>query len=95
MTSQDDLVKKWRLLQEKVQRYEKLATNTTTKRSAKQKTYEKEWKQAVADLARLEKKVMAEGRKLHRKRQLEAKQLEQAKIELEKIRKSRKRSKKK
>ena len=94
MTSQDDLVKKWRLLQEKVQRYEKLATNTTTKRSAKQKTYEKEWKQAVADLARLEKKVMAEGRKLHRKRQLEAKQLEQAKIELEKNKKIKKEVKK-
>ena len=73
MTSQDDLVKKWRLLQEKVKRYEKLSKNTTTKRSTKQKTYEKEWKQAVADLARLEKKIMVEGRKLHKKRQLEVK----------------------
>ena len=51
MTLQDDLVKKWRLLQEKVKRYEKLSKNTTKKRSAKQKTYEKEWGQAVADLA--------------------------------------------
>ena len=73
MTSQDDLVKKWRLLQEKVKRYEKLSKNTTTKRSTKQKTYEKEWKQAVADLARLEKKIMVEGRKHHKKRQLEVK----------------------
>ena len=69
----DDLVKKWRALQEKVKRYEKLSKSTSSKRSTKQKTYEKEWKQAVADLARLEKKVMAEGRKLHRQRQLEAK----------------------
>ena len=73
MTLHDDLVKKWRLLQEKVQRYEKLSKNTTTKRFAKQKTYEREWAQAVADLAQLEKKIMAEGRKLHRKRQLEVK----------------------
>ena len=58
MTSQDDLVKKWKLLQEKVERYEKLSKNTTTKRSTKQKTYEKEWKQAVADLAQLENKMI-------------------------------------
>ena len=81
MTSQDDLVKKWRLLQEKVKRYDKLSKNTTTKRSTKQKTYEKEWKQAVTDLARLEKKIMSEGRKLHQKRLLEVKQVEQAKRE--------------
>ena len=81
MTSQDDLVKKWRLLQEKVKRYEKLSKSTATKRSAKQKTYEKEWKQAVTDLARLEKKIMTEGRKLHQKRLLEVKQVEQAKRE--------------
>ena len=81
MTSQDDLVQKWRLLQEKVKRYEKLSKNTTKKRSAKQKTYEKEWKQAVGDLARLEKKIMSEGRKLHQKRLLEVKQVEQAKRE--------------
>ena len=81
MTSQDDLVQKWRLLQEKVKRYEKLSKNTTKKRFAKQKTYEKEWKQAVADLARLEKKIMSEGRKLHQKRLLEVKQVEQAKRE--------------
>ena len=57
MTSQDDLVKKWRLLQGKVKRYEKLSKNTT-QRTVKQKTYEKEWKQAVADLAQLEKKMI-------------------------------------
>ena len=69
----DDLVKKWRALQEKVKRYEKLSKSTTSKRPAKQKTYEKEWKQAVADLAKLEKKIMIEGRKLQRQKQLEAK----------------------
>ena len=74
MTSQgDDLVKKWRALQEKVRRYEKLSKSTTTKRPAKQKTYEKEWKQAVADLAKLEKKIMIEGKKLQRQKQLETK----------------------
>ena len=57
MTLQDDLVKKWRLLQGKVKRYEKLLKNTT-QRTVKQKTYEKEWKQAVADLAQLEKKMI-------------------------------------
>ena len=41
MTSQEDLVKKLRLSQEKVKRYEKLSKSTTTKRSVKQKTYKK------------------------------------------------------
>ena len=90
----DDLVKKWRALQEKVRRYEQLSKSTTTKRPAKQKTYEKEWKQAVADLARLEKKIMIEGRKLHRQRQLEAKQLEEAKAEVAKNKKIKKEVKK-
>lgn len=62
MTSKgDDLVKKWRLLQEKVKRYEKLSKSTT--RTAKQLNYQKEWVQAVDDLTKLEKKIMAQAKK--------------------------------